>query len=125
MHRRFSALTLLLVLALGGAVLSGCGDQTGEGAQAPSTAPASSDESTREPACAQVWVDGEALPERYAGCSEEDGAWVDAAVQRCASGQVLVTYADRYYGAKGSRVNDMGESLSESAQYQRALRSCG
>ena len=43
----------------------------------------------------------------------------------CESGQVLVTYGDRYYGAKGSPVNDVGSPLKASDQYQQALASCG
>ena len=67
---------------------------------------------------------GQGLPAKYAGCSE-DSTWVEADSQRCDSGQVIVTYADRFYAAKGFVVNDVGEPLSDSKQYQRAVRSCG
>ena len=41
------------------------------------------------------------------------------------SGQVLVVFDDRYYGARGAVVNDVGGPLEDDRQYQRALRSCG
>jgi len=108
---------LLTGILLGGVLLGGCGEPVSE---------TGSQSAPREqgPACDEVWVDGEDLPEAYGGCSQ-DGTWVKAEIRRCESGQVLVTFDDRYYGAKGFRVNDMGESLSESGQYQRAVRSCG
>jgi hypothetical protein len=71
-----------------------------------------------------VWVDGNALPESYKGCVDGD-IWVKAESTRCDSGQVLIVYGDRYYGAKGAVVNDVGTALQESAQYRRAVRACG
>jgi hypothetical protein len=38
---------------------------------------------------------------------------------------VLVTYDDRYYGAKGAVVNDVGGALADDPTYRRAQRSCG
>lgn len=124
MRLGLSSATLLLGLALSGVVLSGCGDQAEEAAARDPATASAGEPTSREPACEDLWVDGGTIPERYGGCSEGE-TWVEAATQRCESGQVLVTYDDRYYGAKGSRVNDMGESLSDSDQYQRALKSCG
>jgi hypothetical protein len=118
--RRGHTYLLLSGILLGGVLLGGCGDSASDGAStSPDAAPRA-----QEPACDEIWVDGEDLPKKYAGCSQ-GGTWVKAEVRRCESGQILVTFDDRYYGAKGFRVNDMGESLSESGQYQRALRSCG
>lgn len=106
--------------------LGGCGtardtssDPTPEPTESTSPAP-----TLREPLCADVWVDGQALPKDYEGCSTEDG-WVEADARHCESGQVLVTFDDRFYAAKGFRVNDVGGSLSASAKYHHAVSSCG
>ncbi len=122
---RRSSLTVL-VLTLG-FLLGGCGDDT---AAEPDATPESTATSTGAtpvpdgPACEEVWADGQDLPRSYRGCVE-DSAWVAADSRRCESGQVIVVYADRYYGAKGAVVNDMGGPLEDDKQYQRALRSCG
>lgn len=129
---RRTYVTVLVVLL--GFALGGCGDDT---AAAPDAAPESTSESTSEspdstettatpdgPACEEVWADGQDLPRGYKGCVE-GSTWVAADSRRCASGQVIVSYADRYYGAKGAVVNDMGGSLEDNKQYQRAVRSCG
>lgn len=79
----------------------------------------------RKPVCADLWVDGQPLPDHYRGCSDSQGTWVHAEAQRCDSGQVLVTYADRYYGAMGAVVNDVGGPLADDPHYRRASRSCG
>lgn len=125
-HGSLSILACLLSLLLGG-----CGDAADE----PSRATGSSESTgiTEDPsqkpapdgpACEDVWVDGQNLPRSYRGCVE-GGTWVAADTRRCASGQVLVSHADRFYGAKGAVVNDVGEPLEENRQYQQALRSCG
>jgi len=122
---RRSCLAVLVLLL--GSVLSGCGDDT---AADPGATPESTPTSAGAtpvpdgPACEEVWADGQGLPRSYQGCVE-DSAWVAADSRRCESGQVIVVYADRYYGAKGAVVNDMGGSLEENEQYRRALRSCG
>lgn len=122
--RRSHLIVLALLL---GSVLSGCGDDT---VAEPDATPESTATSTGTtpvpdgPACEEVWADGQDLPRSYRGCVE-GSAWVAADSRRCESGQVMVVYADRYYGAKGAVVNDMRGSLEENKQYQRALRSCG
>lgn len=123
MRRSFLNVLVLLL----GLVLSGCGDDT---VAEPDATPQSTATSTGAtpvpdgPACKEVWADGSDLPRSYRGCVE-GSAWVAADSRRCESGQVIVVYADRYYGAKGAVVNDMGGALEENKQYQRALRSCG
>lgn len=76
------------------------------------------------PDCAEIWVDGQDLSWGYRGCVL-DGTWVKADTTECESGQVLVVYDDRFYGAKGAVVNDVGGPLEGNQQYQRAVRSCG
>lgn len=118
-------------VALGVALLtSGCGGDDGptvasDETSAPvSTSPSDpSSSAPTEPACSQIWVDGRHLARGYTGCSD-NGVWVAAERHRCASGQVLVSYGDRFYGALGAKVNDVGTPLSDSAQYHRAMRAC-
>lgn len=119
--------SLTVLVATLGLVLGGCGDDTSAGPGATPESTATSTGSTPVPdgpACEEVWADGQDLPRSYRGCVE-GSAWVAADSRRCESGQVIVVYADRYYGAKGAVVNDMGGSLEDNQQYQRALRSCG
>lgn len=124
--------SLSVLACLLGLWLGGCGGDAEGPAQATESpaesAPASDSSSSTPvpdgPACDEVWVDGADLPGGYRGCVDDD-TWVKAATTRCDSGQVLVTYDDRYYGAKGAVVNDVGSPLDDSDQYQRALRSCG
>lgn len=116
---------LACLLALG---VGGCGDDAAKDPVARDSAgqPGSSESTSVPdgPACDDVWVDGHELADNYKGCVQA-GAWVAADRQLCESGQVLVVFADRYYGAKGAVVNDMGGPLDESKQFQRAQRSCG
>jgi hypothetical protein len=118
---------LPVIACLLGLWLGGCGEEPADPStseRAGSSDTASSAPAPDGPACAEIWVDGEALPEGYHGCVQGD-AWVKAAVSRCDSGQVLVTFDNRFYGAKGAVVNDVGGPLDDSQQYQRAVRSCG
>ena len=120
---------VLLLCSLLGVWLSGCGEGTADDqADGGSTATPASDSSPTDvpdgPSCVEVWVDGNALPESYKGCVDGD-TWVKAESTRCDSGQVLIVYGDRYYGAKGAVVNDVGTALQDSAQYRRAVRACG
>jgi hypothetical protein len=122
---------VLLLCSLLGVWLSGCGEETPDGELAgESTGTSESSDTPSEsdvpdgPSCTEVWVDGEAIPGSYKGCVDGD-AWVAAESLRCDSGQVLIVYGDRYYGAKGAVVNDVGAPLDDSDQYRRAVRSCG
>ena len=129
-----------------GLVLGACGTEGGsDGAAAddasattsPSETPTTSDspsesptESTSEeprgPACAEVWVAGQVLPEKYTGCQDaEKDTWVEAMVYRCSSGQRLVTFRRTFYAAKGEAVNETATPLARDPKFQQALASCG
>ena len=111
--------SLTIVLA----TFSGCGDD--EVASEPElsvTASADQGDDSDLAECAEVWQDGNMLPADYRGCIA-DGESIAADRQRCASGQVIVTYAERYYAATGQVVNDVGD-LASSKAYQRAVRAC-
>ncbi len=132
------------LLAVGALValfaLSGCGEEQSEPTASDPTSTTSSEASTEatsgsasestsatadptEPLCSDVWVDGARLARPYAGCFD-GSAWVEADARNCSSGQILVTYSDRYYAAVGGPVNDTGGPLSDSTDYQTARTSC-
>ncbi len=73
--------------------------------------------------CSEVWAADRTLPKTYTGCLD-GGDLVPADAFECSSGQVLVTYLDRYYAVLGGPVNDVGAPLDASRQYQSAWRSC-
>jgi hypothetical protein len=100
--------------------LTGCGEEDGDGdgSSAASSTPTPSGSAL---ACEDVWG-GETLPDPYEGCTE-DGAVVPPERMECSSGQVIVTFDDRYYAVPGGPVNDVG-SLAESKQYRQAMRTC-
>lgn len=102
--------------------VAGCGDDTGD-VSSPDPEPSETTSAASGPSCDEVWS-ADTLPDDYQGCVE-DGALVEADRIDCESGQVLVTYGDRYYAVLGGPINDMGSPISESKQYRQAVRSCG
>jgi len=114
----------LLVVPLGLAGLTACGNGSGDVAKDPAThssSPAASGAAL--PACSDVWKAGGTIPKTYRGCM--DGATtVPAHRQPCASGQVIVTYADSYYGVLGGPVNPVSGGLKNSAKYRSATGAC-
>lgn len=121
----------LVAIPLGLALLTGCGDGSGDVAKDPvatvsTTSPASPTTSAAPdlPSCASIWKAGSKIPHGYHGCL--DGAdVVKAQKQSCDSGQVLVTFDDRFYGVEGGPVNPVPAALAKSPKYQAAKRSCG
>ena len=136
--------TLLAALVLL-AGLSGCGQQASGTASAEPTGSTPSEAATRSstpspeptatatappgpsprsyPPCDRIWVEGRDLPVGYAGC-REGGREVVADRRHCALGRMLVTYADRYYGVPGFRVNAVTGGLGASKAYRQAARVC-
>lgn len=101
-------------------LLSSCGEDSSTTAGDESSSSATSDSGW--PDCSAVWVDGGTVPKGYEGCVA-DGDEVKADRQQCSSGQVLVTYDDRYYGVVGGPVN-VTESLKTDSGYKGARRAC-
>lgn len=130
---RGATVALLLVAGLG---LTACGEESPDsGEDASSSEPTStpSETPTEEPseepagpACADVWVAGATLPQKYDGCQDaEKGTWVEAMVYHCSSGQRLVTYRTTFYAAKGEVVNESDVPLRRNPEFKKALASCG
>jgi len=91
--------------------------------QTPSSTPSSTPSGPPLPDCASVWVDGQDLPARYAGCTE-DGTEVAADSRSCAFGRPLVIYGDRFYAVPGARVNETAGPVRQDQTYTEALQSC-
>ncbi|QYJ02487.1 hypothetical protein KUV85_09050 [Nocardioides panacisoli] len=129
--------SLLAAALLPAAVLSGCSGEKSSEVSEDTEAAATTSEPTGSPtapsttpttakpswaSCSDVWVSDAAFPRKYPGCLE-DGAKVRAEKMYCSSGQVIVTYADRFYAVQGKHVNDTA-GLSKDADYRRAVTSC-
>lgn len=107
--------------------LTACGGSDEGAAEDPATNTAADDSadagsSAGEPACSDVWIDGEELPQGYSGCTD-DGEMVKADKTNCSSGQVLVIYADRFYAVLGGPVNET-DGLAQDEDYRQAELSC-
>jgi len=143
---------LLVAAACTGLVLiAGCGDDGSSAADDPqestsaSASPSESDSPSEEPTdpptptdspsgsptadpadlptCGGVWVAGQTLPARYAGCRQGDTA-VPADSRECAFGKPLIIYGDRFYAVPGGPVNPTDGPVRQAPAYQEALRSC-
>ncbi len=117
----------MIVVGCGLAIaLVGCGGSDPETAEDTTTTEQTSDAAdaggSGQPDCDEIWVDGQQLPQRYAGCLEGEET-VKAEKQRCSSGQVLVTYDDRFYAVLGGPVNET-DGLSDNKDYRQAESSC-
>lgn len=112
-------------------LLAACGDDEPTTASDPSAEPDDTSSQPTEgetaevpdwPSCAEIWVDGADLPQGYKGCLDGDTE-VKADRQPCSSGQVLVTYDERFYAVVGGPVNET-EGLAQDSQYRSAKQSC-
>lgn len=121
------------------AVLAGCGDDSGDETATEPTSSASTSETPSEtptdsgeeaeptsPACSEVWVAGQVLDAKYAGCYDEDkGRWVQAMVYQCSSGQRLVTFRRTFYAAKGEKVIETDGPLAKDPGFKKVMATCG
>lgn len=116
--RRFPTSLSLLVIAT--VALTACGQKSG-GQASGSTSASPSGSAASGPDCSAVWS-GHTLPQGYTGCVQ-GAQMVKAQKHACESGQVVVTFGDRYYAVPGGPINDVG-TLEKSAQYRKAVRHC-
>lgn len=142
MHRHISrgrraTVALTLVAGLG---LTACGEDSPDAAEDPASSETTStpseeptetptEEPTEEPAgpaCADVWVDGATLPQKYDGCQDvEKDTWMQAEVYMCSSGQRLVTFGRTFYAAKGEVITESETPLARNPEFKKVLASCG
>lgn len=112
--------TRLAICAALALMASGCSSDDGETSAESDTATAP--ESSGTPACAEVWVDGETLPEDYEGCENEDGSIEAAATIECDSGiGTFATYQDEFFALLGGEIT---EAPSSSEEYAAAYEEC-
>lgn len=72
-------------------VLTGCGG--GDDSTEPSNALKGVEQMAEDaPACADVWVAGQTLPDEYEGCTDESGMLFVATAMQCDDGSQLVSY---------------------------------
>ena len=116
-----------LVLAVS---LSACGGSDGPAEEEP-TAPSEATSAAELPQCTDVWVDGKAIPEDYAGCVR-DGETVEANAQPCGDGPekfVQYQYKDEddivfpFIAILGEKV--IGYIDDENAPYAKTFDQCG
>lgn len=122
-RRRAVAVLLAALFPLGA-----CGSDAGEDTSAndPSTTGTPSTSASvpaGAPECADVWKDGGTIPRTYQGCVE-DGTYVKRDAIACESGQFLIRYDDRFWGADGGKVHEVDASLEEDRDYRAATRVC-
>lgn len=120
-----SALAGLAVAAV--VLLAGCGDEPADQAAEDPT-PAESSSATASsspdlPDCAEVWVEGQALPGSYRGCLD-NGAVVKRETRLCSVGNRIVLYGDEYWAVPGSPVQRATPSRAEDPAYQQVLATC-
>jgi hypothetical protein len=132
----FAALALA-----GGLGLTACGEDAPDAAEDPSsseTPSASTSETPSEtpseepteepagPACADVWVAGATLPQKYDGCQDaEKDKWMQAMIYHCSSGQRLVTFGRTFYAAKGEVITESETPLARNPEFKKVMASCG
>lgn len=112
--------TRLAICAALALLATGCSsDDSGDGVVADAT---NAPESGGLPACADVWVDGETLPEDYDGCENPDGSIEEPVIYDCDSGiGRFTTYRDELHALLGGEIT---EAPSNSEEYAAAYEEC-
>lgn len=112
--------TALLVLPL---LLTGCGGSDDDGPDV--NVDGSDPDST--PACADVWVAGEKLPDGYAGCMDGD-TLIASTASECASGDAdLVTYepdGSGFFTLADGTIVEAGEDYANTPEYGPRFEDC-
>lgn len=110
-----------MVLPLAG--LASCGSQTDASSENAATSPAPASPSSDLPSCSEVWVNGETLPGKYAGCFDGE-VEVPAERRECSIGRPIVTYGDEFYAVPGRVVNQVEGGLEGNADFADAVAAC-
>lgn len=108
----------LIVAAVAVLALSGCGDDDKDDD--------AGDITSGVPACSDVWVAGETLPEDYEGCTREDGDLEAAVTLPCTDGTELAGYEDRFWALLGGEIKDAGapDATADDPEYQADSEAC-
>lgn len=74
------------------------------------------------PACSDVWVNGQTLPEDYEGCMNGDDSMEAAVILECDSGiGSFAAYQDEFFALLGGEIT---EAPSDSDEYAAAYEEC-
>ncbi len=106
-----SSPTLLVAGVALAALLTGCGRDEGP-----------TPVSETLPACDDIWVAGETIPEDYEGCRDEDGVLQVSEIKECTkSDDRFTTFGEEFYGLLGGAIRDDGLS---SPSYDELYAGC-
>ena len=113
--RKPFATSAAAVIAL---TLAGCGgdsDSNSDGEESPDEALA--------PACSEVWVAGETLPEDSEGCM--NGDTLEAAASfTCEDGSSLFQYGDDFWAFGGQEIHEEEGGAASAEAYKAAYDTC-
>lgn len=120
---RLAILTVTTLLLLAGCTSSD--DKGGDGGK--DSAKPSATKTTPAPTgpdCADIWKDGETLPEDYTRCVD-DGAYGPQDVTECEDGTQLVAFADMYYAVTGGPISKPDVApMQDTEEYGEAYAAC-
>ena len=111
----------LLAVVLSTSVLAGCGgDDSGEDAAQEASGAVES-----LPACDDVWVAGETLPDDYDGCVIQGNEIAVFSPGECPGGDQYATYDDTFYAVGGDTIEESpsGDIFSD-PKFQKFTESC-
>lgn len=112
-------LGMFALFALFALLLTACGnDEKGDDAATPVAL-----EVGGPPACSDVWVAGQTLPETYAGC-EDGGSLYASAESDCKDGRVFTTFNDRFYAVLGAEITAVVGEMSDDPAYSAFFDAC-
>lgn len=112
-------MTRLMVAALLALLLTACGsDGKGGG-----TGDEVVDDVGTMPACSDVWVAGETLPDGYEGCETVDTIEAPA-ISECADGSRWTSYQDEFYAKYGGEIIAVKGEMSDDPAYSTFLDEC-
>ena len=101
--------------------LAGCGGDSGADAGQPEASGAVE----TLPACDEVWVAGETLPDDYDGCVIQGDEIAVFSPAECPSGDQYATHEDRFYAVVGDTIEESpsGDVFSDPT-FQKFTQSC-
>ena len=110
------------------AFTAGCGDDEPEQDTTDAGSSQESDDSGEGeggiPACADVWVAGEKLPEDYGGCSNDDGSIAGASYEECNDGSRLYTHDSRFFTEADGMIVEAGGELLDDPGFEKRSGAC-
>lgn len=131
-----------VLIAVGaGFTLGACGSESGDDVAADGTSASSSESPTETPTesstdastdastepgalpeCADVWVDGQVLPQDYKACTSE-GETIKPVKKKCGYGSTFLEQDGQFFAMSGNEITDAGD-LETSDVYQQLLATC-